>query len=68
MFLVARLGKKQHIAQDISSTKTRLLLKQDAGPACTDTKRPDQYPNEHRSSSPGLDDMLVQHLDNSDLL
>ena len=51
----------QHVTEDISSTKTRLLLKQD------EVKRPDQQPDGDRSS-PSLNDMLVQPLDNSNLL
>lgn len=41
----------QHVTEDISSTKTRLLLKQD------EVKRLDQQPNGDRSS-PSLDDMI----------
>ncbi|KAJ4192263.1 Nicotinamide/nicotinic acid mononucleotide adenylyltransferase 1 [Fusarium falciforme] len=55
------LRKMQHVTEDISSTKTRLLLKQD------EVKRLDQQPNGDRSS-PSLDDMLVLPLDNSNLL
>ncbi|KAI8660632.1 CTP-transf-like domain-containing protein [Fusarium keratoplasticum] len=42
---------RKHVTEDISSTKTRLLLKQD------EVKRPDQQPDGDRSS-PSLNDMI----------
>ncbi|KAJ4224718.1 Nicotinamide/nicotinic acid mononucleotide adenylyltransferase 1 [Fusarium solani] len=48
---------RKHVTEDISSTKTRLLLKQDARPACTEVKKLDKQPNGDRSS-PSLDDMI----------
>ncbi|UPK94442.1 hypothetical protein LCI18_005377 [Fusarium solani-melongenae] len=48
---------RKHVTEDISSTKTRLLLNQDARPACKEVKRLDQQPNGDQSS-PSLDDMI----------